>query len=137
MTRHCRTHGTMHWQNIRFAVTFVCSQCQCADRKVKKYHSMAAKGESIDVSELAKNERFDAGEEDAMKTQEASPSNDMASQNIEQPQMTTGAESTKKSTVTEPSLAAAHSASADASRSPAVGGAMPHALLYTGNPHWY
>jgi hypothetical protein len=108
-----------------------------ANFEVKKYHSMAAKGESVDVSELAKNEKIDVGEENAMRMQEASTSNNTASQNIEHPQTITGAESTKKPTVTGKSLAAAQTVPTAASHTPAVGGAIPQALLNTGNPYCY
>jgi hypothetical protein len=107
----------------------------CANIEVKKYHSMAAKGESVDISELAKGDQSDADKETVSKDHEASPSNNMASQSIERPQTTTGAESAKKPTVTGPSGRAAQTTPAAVAHTPVAGGAIPQALLNTGNPY--
>ena len=100
---------------------------------MKKYHSLAAKGEQVDVDELVKNELTDANAELMANNQENSQSNGVASQSIEQPQTTTGAQAAKQPTMTRPSVPAAQAAPAAAPKTPAMGGAMPQALLNTGN----
>ena len=103
---------------------------------MKKYHSLAAKGEQVDVSELTKTEHTEVtAAEPVTNNQEPSPSNGVASQIIEQPQTTTGAQAAKESTVTRPPVAAAQAAPGTTSRTPAVGGTMPQALLSSGNCH--
>jgi hypothetical protein len=102
---------------------------------VKKYHSLAAKGEQVDISELAQNEQIDADAEPATNDQKTSQSNGIASQSIEQPQTTTGAQSAKQPTVNKPSVPAAQANPVATPNTPAVGGAMPQALLNTGNYH--
>ena len=99
---------------------------------MKKYHSLAAKGEQVDLDELAKNEQADANVEPAINNQEPSPLNGVASQSIEQPQTATGAQAAKQPTAPKPSAPAAQAAPVATPHTPAVGGAMPQALLNTG-----
>jgi len=102
---------------------------------VKKYHSLAAKGEQVDISELAKNEKTDANTEPVTKNQKSPPSNRVASQSVEQPpQTTTGAQSAKQPTPAKPSIPTAQAAPVATPNPPSMGGAMPQALLNTGNP---
>lgn len=104
---------------------------------MKKYHSLAAKGEQVDVSGLSNNEQIEADAEPETNDQETSPPNGVASQSIEQPQATTGAQAAKKPTVTRPSVPAAQTTPVSTPNIPALGGAMPQALLNTGNSHRY
>jgi hypothetical protein len=84
---------------------------------------MAAKGEQVDISELAKNEQLDNHAEAVTKEQAS------------QPQTTTGAQSAAKPTVTGPAIPAAQSTPVATSNASTVGNAMPQALLNTGNSH--
>ena len=97
---------------------------------------MAAKGEQVDISELAKNEQLNRHAEIVTKEQASLPLNGVASESIEsQPQTTTGAQSAAKPTVTGPAIPAAQSTPVTTSIAPTVGNAMPQALLNTGNSH--
>lgn len=100
---------------------------------MKKYHSLAAKGEQVDIDELAKDEQNEANAEPVAEHQETSTSNGVASQTIELPQTTTGAQAAKKPTVTKASAVAAQAAPVSTPSIPAVSGAMPQALLNSGN----
>jgi hypothetical protein len=100
---------------------------------VKKYHSLAAKGEQVDIDDLARNEQIDADAEPAADEHKPSPSNGVVSQNIEQTQTTTGVEAPKQPTVATHSVSAAQTSPVATPNIPAVGGAMPQALLNTGN----
>jgi hypothetical protein len=105
---------------------------------VKKYHSLAAKGEQVDISELTENEQKDSNNTEPMiANEEPSPPNGVAShhQNIEQPppQTTTGAQSAKHSSAPNPSPPTAQAAPVTMPNPPVVGAAMPQALLNTGN----
>lgn len=100
---------------------------------MKKYHSLAAKGEQVDVSEIAKNKHADADAEFEVNNQQPSQSNGVASQSIEQPQTSTGAQAAKQPPVAKTSIPAAQAAPVATPSIPAVGGAMPQALLHTGN----
>ena len=101
---------------------------------MKKYHSLAAKGEQVDIDELAKNEQTDANAEPAANDQKSLPSNGVATTHIiEQPQTAAGAQAAEHPAVTEPSIPATQATPAAAPNISAMGGAMPQALLNTGN----
>jgi len=100
---------------------------------VKKYHSLAAKGEQVDVSAISKKEEPEADAESVTNDQETSHSNGVASQSIEQTQTTTGAQAARQPTVTKASAVAAQAAPVATPSTPAIGGAMPQALLNSGN----
>lgn len=104
---------------------------------MKKYHSLAAKGEQVDISELSQNEQADIDAEPVTNDQETSPSNGVASQTIDQPQTIAGAQSAKKPPVARPSAPAAQAAPVATPSIPAMSGAMPQALLNTGNSRRY
>ncbi|GAB7334989.1 hypothetical protein MBLNU13_g06857t1 [Cladosporium sp. NU13] len=95
----------------------------------KKYHSLAAKGEQVDIDELAKNEQTDVHTEPAADDQNPSRSNGVATHSLEQPQTTTGAQAARQSPVTKPFIPATQATPAALPNASAVGGAMPQALL--------
>lgn len=100
---------------------------------MKKYHSLAAKGEHVDIDDLARNEQTDADAEPAADDHKSSPTNGVVSQIIEQAQTTPNAQAPKQPTVAKHSVPAAQTAPVATPNIPTVGGAMPQALLNTGN----
>jgi hypothetical protein len=94
---------------------------------------LAAKGEEVDLAELDIDEQDESVAKPATETQELTPINDTSNATIEQPHTTTGAQSAQRSTVIESSTS---DTPAVTSNPPAVGGAIPQALLNSGNSHF-
>jgi hypothetical protein len=102
----------------------------------KKYHSMAAKGEQVNLSELAKKEHVKSDAQASKDDREASPVNGTSKATIEQPQTVSGAQPASNPMIATLSTAPAQATPASTSSAPASGTAMPQALLNTGNIHF-
>jgi hypothetical protein len=94
---------------------------------------MAAKGEQVDLSELAQNEHVDSDAKALKDDHEALAVNGTSKATIKQSQTVAGAQPAANPALAAPSTAPAHPTSATAPGAPIVGSAMPHALLNTGN----
>lgn len=93
---------------------------------------MAAKGEQVDLSELSKNEQADGDVNSATELHEQLPTNGTSNAKIEQSQTVAGAKQAQNPTVTGSTNVAAQTTPASSSNIPAMGSAMPQALLNTG-----
>ena len=95
----------------------------------KKYHSLAAKGETVDLSRLAEAQQANV----PIDVQEAPPSTEAVNATVKHSQAVTGATmpTTQQSAATAPAAPVAAS-SAPASAAQPGAGAMPQALLNSG-----
>lgn len=93
---------------------------------------MAAKGEHVDLNELAKNEQAEGGAKTSMETRDPLPVNGTSNAAVEQPQTISGASSTNESNITAPSVPAGQAPPAATPSAPTMGAAMPQALLNSG-----
>lgn len=91
---------------------------------------MAAKGEQVDIKELAKAAQMNSDAEASTKIQHTSPTNGPSNSSIESPQVVPGADATSKPT------SAGQSTPIAAVTTPAGTGAVPQALLASGKRHY-
>jgi molybdopterin-biosynthesis enzyme MoeA-like protein len=94
---------------------------------------MAAKGEQVNLSELAQTEQVSEEMKHSTKNQEASPVNGTSKATIKQPQTIAGAQPASNPMIDAPSTSPAQATYATTTGAPVVGTAMPQALLNTGN----
>lgn len=103
---------------------------------MKKYHSMAARGEQVDLSELAENEQAEKHTESLKHVQKPAAINSTTNAAAEQPQASPGAESAQNPTLTAPSTSTTKGAPAPTLSAPVAGSVMPQALLNTGHSYY-
>jgi molybdopterin-biosynthesis enzyme MoeA-like protein len=97
---------------------------------------MAAKGEQVNLSELAQTEPVSEEMKPSTKNQEALPVNGTSKATIKQSQSVAGAQPAPNPTIAAPSTSTTQVTLATTTGSPAMGTAMPQALLNTGNIHF-
>jgi molybdopterin-biosynthesis enzyme MoeA-like protein len=93
---------------------------------------MAAKGEQVDLSELAQTEIVNNDTKVLKDDQESLPVNGTSKATVKQPQTVAGARPASNPTTTAPSDFTAQVAPATTTGAPVMGTAMPQALLNTG-----
>jgi hypothetical protein len=97
---------------------------------------MAAKGEQVNLSELAQTEPVSEEMKPSTKNQQALPVNGTSKATIKQSQTVAGAQPASNPTIDAPSTAPAQATHATITHAPVMGTAMPQALLNTGNIHF-
>jgi hypothetical protein len=95
---------------------------------------MAAKGEQVDLSELAQSEQVANHMKSSTEDQESLPVNGTSNATIEQPQTVAGAQPVIKPPVAASSAPTTQATPATTTGAPIMGSAMPQALLNSGNP---
>jgi hypothetical protein len=94
---------------------------------------MAAKGEQVDLSELAQTKHVNSDTKSSTADQETLPVNGTPNATTKQTQTVAGAQPASNPTTTAPFSAHTQATPASTSSAPAPGNAMPQALLNTGN----
>jgi hypothetical protein len=99
---------------------------------LKKYHSLAAKGETVDLSTLEEVQQANAPVDIQQKQQKQPPPNEAANATVEHSQTVAGANPTTQQPVVDAPATPVAATSAPASAAQPGAGAMPQALLNSG-----